>query len=85
MKSFVHVIADSEGLHARSCVIIVNEARKWTSSVAVSFGDMVGSARSMSELLALHAKRGDAVVVSCEGPDEAEAAVALESLMRMSI
>lgn len=85
MRSFVHVIMDREGLHARSCVIIVNEASKWKSDITVSVEDEDADAKRMGSLVGLRARRGDALVVSCEGPDEAEAAVALESLMRMSI
>ena len=85
MRSFAHVIADSEGLHARSCVVIVNEAAKWASSVVVSFRDQDADAKRMTPLLALKAVQGDTLVVSCEGPDEIEAASALEALMRMSI
>ena len=41
--------------------------------------------RRLGALLSLHARQGDTLVVSCEGPDEVEAALALEALMRMSI
>ena len=85
MRSFAHVIADREGLHARSCVVLVHEAAKWQSSIEVSCGEAEADGRRMGELLSLHARQGDTLVVSCEGPDEAEASLALEALMRMSI
>ncbi len=85
MKSFVHIINDPEGLHARSCVVIVHEASKWSSTVVVSCNDLEADAKRMAPLLALKAVRGDSLVVSCDGPDEVEAASALEALMRMSI
>ena len=85
MRSFVHAIADSDGLHARSCVVLANEAAKWQSDIIVSFGGTKANAKSMAELLNLHAEKGDAVSVSCRGEDEQGAAIALESLMRMSI
>lgn len=85
MKSFAHVIMDREGLHARSCVIIVHEASKWDSEVIVTFHEFEADAKRMAPLLALKAVRGDTLVVSCEGPDEVEAASALEAIMRMSI
>ena len=85
MRSFAHVIADREGLHARSCIVLVHEVAKWQSSFEVSCGEAEADGRSLSELLSLHARRGDTLVVSCSGPDEAEASLALEALMRMSI
>ena len=85
MRSFAHVIKDSQGLHARSCVILSREASKWTSKITVRLEDKVADARSMSSLLALHATRGDGLSVTCTGSDEVEAASALQALMRMSI
>jgi phosphotransferase system HPr (HPr) family protein len=85
MRSFAHVIADRLGLHARSCVVITHEAAKWASEVTVSLGDERADAKLVTPLMALHARQGDTLVVCCEGPDEAQAALALEALMRMSI
>lgn len=85
MRSFAHVIADSAGLHARSCVVITHEAAKWESGVTVTLGESRADAKRMAPLMALHARKGDTLVVCCEGVDEAQAALALEALMRMSI
>lgn len=85
MRSFAHVIADRAGLHARSCVVIVHEASKWASDVSISLGEIEADAKRMAPLVALHAQAGDTLVVCCSGSDEAQAALALEALMRMSI
>lgn len=85
MRSFAHVIADRAGLHARSCVVIVHEASKWASDVTITLGDVDADAKRMGPLVALHAQRGDTLVVCCSGSDEDQAAFALETLMRMSI
>jgi phosphocarrier protein len=85
MRSFAHVIMDREGLHARSCVVLMHEASKWESEIVVTFAGMEADAKRMAPLLALHANQGDALVVSCEGVDEDDAAQAMEALMKMSI
>ena len=85
MRSFAHVIMDRGGLHARSCVVLVHEAAKWQSTISVLLNGAEANAKSMGELVGLRARMGDTLVVSCEGADEQEAAVALEALMRMSI
>ena len=85
MRSFAHVIADCAGLHARSCVVITHEAAKWESKVTVTLGEFQADGKRMAPLMELHAHSGDTLVVCCEGPDEAQAALALEALMRMSI
>lgn len=85
MRSFSHVIADSQGLHARSCVVVSREAKKWASDVAVYDATRKADGKSMASLLALRGRQGDELRVEVEGSDEAEAASALEALMRMSL
>lgn len=85
MRSFAHVIMDKEGLHARSCVILVHEASKWKSRIEVSCGNREADAKRMASLLELRADKGDSLVVSCEGVDESDASQAMQALMRMSI
>lgn len=85
MREFVHTINDPQGLHARSCVMLTREATKWTSQVLVSDAEREADAKSMASLLALRGVCGDELRVCCEGADEAEAASALEALMRMSL
>lgn len=85
MKSFVHAIADPLGLHARSCITVAREASKWSSETVVRIADREADGKSMASLLALHARCGEVLCVSCEGPDEVEAASTLEALMRMSL
>lgn len=85
MESFVHVIRDAEGLHARSCVVISREAAKWESVITVRNESGIADAKNISSLLLLRAKKDDGLCVSCEGRDERQAASALEALMRMSV
>lgn len=85
MRSFAHVISDPLGLHARSCITIAREAAKWSSTVIVRLADVEADGKSTASLLALHARGNDTLTVSCEGPDESEAASTLEALMRMSL
>ncbi|MDI9591379.1 MAG: HPr family phosphocarrier protein [Acidobacteriota bacterium] len=85
MRSFVHAIVDPLGFHARSCVTIAREASRWASAVIVRDAEREADGKSMASLLALRARRGDVLSVTCKGPDEAEAASAIEALMRMSL
>lgn len=85
MREFVHVICDPLGLHARSCVMIAREATKWESTVVVADAEREADAKSMASLVALRGVKGDKLRVVCEGIDEADAASALEALMRMSL
>ena len=85
MESFAHIIRDAEGLHARSCVVISREAAKWECRITVRNENGIADAKNISDLLMLHARRGEGLCVSCEGKDERQAASTLEALMRMSV
>ena len=85
MRTFSHVIADRQGLHARSCVVLASEASKWVCAVSVRDAQREADGKSMASLLALRGACGDELVVCCDGPDEAEAASTIEALMRMSL
>jgi len=96
MQEFHHVITDPEGLHARSAVIIANEAGKWRSLVKIARmpDDTPGSerevgpfveAKSLMALMALNANSGDTVVVCCDGPDERAASSAMQAVMRTNL
>ena len=85
MREFVHTVCDPLGLHARSCVMLAREAAKWGADVTVSDAELMADGKSMASLLALRGAAGDALRVVCEGVDEADAASALEALMRMSL
>ena len=85
MRTFSHVVADRQGLHARSCVTLAREASKWVCSVRVLLADRVADGKSMASLLALHGVYGDELQVECDGPDEVEAASTIHALMRMSL
>ncbi|MGH2888881.1 MAG: dihydroxyacetone kinase phosphoryl donor subunit DhaM, partial [Solirubrobacteraceae bacterium] len=70
------------GLHARPAARIVAAARALDADVRVGVlgGRPPVSAASLTELLALGARRGDTLVVEASGPQAAEAVRALEEL-----
>lgn len=81
MREFTHVLTDPLGLHARLVVVLVAEARKWESDVTVLVRGSAASGDSLMGLMALDAMCGDELTVRVEGPDEGDAAPAIETVV----
>ena len=79
MKSFVCVINDELGIHARPAGMLAKEAKKLAPTViSVTKGDKTASAAQLMKLMGLGVKKGNTVTVSAEGGDEDAAVVAMK-------
>ncbi|MGA8891265.1 MAG: HPr family phosphocarrier protein [Anaeromyxobacteraceae bacterium] len=70
-------IVNSLGLHARPAAMVVQTANRFKSEVQFEKDGLQINAKSIMGVLTLAAGRGSSVLVSCEGPDAAEAMVAI--------
>lgn len=70
MKEFKYVITDEVGIHARPAGLLVKEAKKYQSTVSISFNGKKADARKLMALMAMGIKKNDEVTVSVEGDDE---------------
>jgi phosphotransferase system HPr (HPr) family protein len=73
------------GLHARTAGVFVAEASRFISTIRVRSvaGDTTWvDGKSILSVLTLGVEGGHEIEISAEGPDEAEAASSLESLIR---
>jgi phosphocarrier protein HPr len=61
------------GLHARAAARFVHAASDFAARVRVSRGGREVDGKSILGLLLLAASQGTAIVISADGPDEAEA------------
>ncbi len=74
-------IVNRLGLHARAAAKLVHVAGSFRSDVTlVQDGEEV-DAKSILGILLLAAGKGTRIVVRCDGPDESEAAAAIEDLV----
>lgn len=85
MKAFNYVITDHEGIHARPAGLFVKLAGQFESKVTIAKGDKTGDAKRIFAVMSLGAKKGETVDVTCEGPDEEEAAKALEAFLKENL
>jgi phosphocarrier protein len=74
------VVRNSLGMHARAAARFVHAATQFQSQIRVARGDRVIDGKSIMGILLLAAARGSTLVITAEGPDEAEA---VDSLCEM--
>jgi phosphocarrier protein len=75
------LIRNRLGLHARACALFVKMAAKYRSNILVSRDDLEVNGKSIMGVMLLAAEEGSTIKVRADGPDEAEALVALEALV----
>ncbi|MGN0708275.1 MAG: HPr family phosphocarrier protein [Faecalibacterium sp.] len=81
MKTYTCTIHDKEGLHARPAGQLTNAVKRFASTVTLTKGDKSGDAKKIFKVMGLAVKCGDTVTVTADGPDEAEAIAAAESVL----
>lgn len=80
MKRFEHTIHESTGIHAGPAMQIARIARQFADTViTVTRGHKSVRADALLRLLTLGVRRGDTVTITCEGPNEMAATVAMQS------
>ena len=67
MRSFVYVIRDRAGIHARPAGIVVKEAKKHSSEITVSLGEKQADAKSLTGLMSMGIRFGDEIRVEVSG------------------
>lgn len=85
MKQFEYVIADPEGIHARPAGMLVKKANEFTSNIEIKKGGRTGDAKRIFSIMALAAKQGETIKVTVNGPDEAEAAEAMQNFLKENL
>ena len=80
MKEFNYTITDPQGIHARPAGVLVKEAAKYQSTITLE-----GDAKRIFAVMGLAAKCGNTLNVKVEGPDEDEAAKALEEFFKANL
>ncbi|MGX8701563.1 HPr family phosphocarrier protein [Caproiciproducens sp.] len=85
MKEFYYSVQDEMGIHARPAGALAKEAKKYSSSVTISRDESSADLKKLFAVMQLAVKQGEKIRVSVEGPDEAEAAAALERFFRENL
>ena len=85
MKEIQYVITDELGIHARPAGLLVKEASKFQSDIKIKKADKEADAKRLFGIMGLAAKKRDALVITAEGVDEAEAIVAMEEFLKANL
>lgn len=85
MKEFKYVITDEAGIHARPAGLLVKEAAKFQSDIKIKKGEKEVDAKRLFGIMGLAAKKGDEIVMTADGADEAEAIVAIEEFLKANL
>ncbi|MCK6485400.1 MAG: HPr family phosphocarrier protein [Phycisphaerae bacterium] len=74
-------IVNTQGLHARPVMRIVDLAVRFKSRIRISKGDRVADANSAMEMMLLEAPMGTRLKIVAEGEDAEEAVAAIAQLV----
>ena len=85
MKEFKYVITDELGIHARPAGLLVKEAAKFESDIKIKKGEKEADAKRIFGIMGLAAKKGDEIVLTADGADEADAIVAIEEFLKANL
>ena len=85
MREFKHVITDDAGIHARPAGLLVKEVSKFQSDVKIKKGEKEVDAKRLFGIMGLAAKKGDEIIMTADGADEAEAIVAIEEFLKANL
>ena len=80
MVSKTLIIENPEGLHMRPAGLVAKEMAKFSSDVAIVFGDKRINAKSLINIISACIKQNAEVTFECDGDDEEEALAKVEEL-----
>ncbi len=85
MKSITYTITDELGIHARPAGLLVKLAGGFQSKITISKEGKEADAKRIMALMGLSATKGTVIIVEIEGPDEADAAKAVEDFLKANL
>ena len=85
MKEFQYVITDELGIHARPAGLLVKEAAKFQADIKIKKGEKEADAKRIFGIMGLAAKKGDEIVLTADGADEADAIAAIEEFLKANL
>ena len=74
-------ITNPTGLHTRPGNDFVKTAKQFSCDITLTKGEKIVDAKSLLKIMKQDIVQGNNVIISCSGPDEAEAMTALGSYL----
>lgn len=85
MKSITYTITDELGIHARPAGLLVKLAGGFQSKIIIAKDGKEADAKRIMSLMSLGAAKGAEITVTVDGPDEDEAAKAVEDFLKANL
>lgn len=85
MKEFSYVITDEQGIHARPAGVLVKEAAACECKVTIAKGGKEVDAKRILGVMGLGAKKGEEIVLKCDGAGEDEAIEKLSTFLQENL
>lgn len=79
------MITDELGIHARPAGLLVKEAAKFQADIKIKKGEKEADAKRIFGIMGLAAKKGDEIVLTADGADEADAITAIEEFLKANL
>jgi phosphocarrier protein HPr len=73
MKTFKYDVMDELGLHARPAGLLVKQAKNYQSRITIDKDGNRADASKLMAVMSLGIKKGQTVIITIEGDDEAAA------------
>ena len=80
MVEKILTVKNRAGIHARPATLIAQMANKFTSEITLEKDSIVVNAKSIMGVITMAAGYNTTMTLKVEGPDESEAASAIENL-----
>ena len=85
MKSINYTITEELGIHARPAGLLVKLAAGFQSDITIVKDGKEANAKRIMALMGLSATKGTEITVKVEGPDEDDAAKAVEDFLKANL
>jgi phosphocarrier protein len=85
MKEIKYTLKDPLGLHARPAGQLVKAAAKYKCDIQIGTAVKMANAKRIIGVMALTLKQNDEVIMTFNGEDEEEAALACENFLRENV
>lgn len=85
MKEIKYVINDELGMHARPAGQLVKAVAGYESAVQIGRPGKMVDAKRIIGVMGLALKKGEELVMTFDGPDEEEAATAVEAFLKENL
>lgn len=69
------------GIHLRPAALLCEEAQKYSCKITFQVRNVTANAKSVLSVLAAGVKQHEVIILSCDGEDEQEALLALQTLI----